>query len=105
MATFATPGIDMSFGRVVHLASVVRSICEAVFDDTPIFITRLVEDSGDRMIGPSDAGGLATAGSRVASVASRSCTSWRAFMRSVPSWKMRTTDDSPSTDFDRSVFR
>ena len=49
-------------------------------------------------------GGRATAGSRGASTASRSCTSCRAAIRSVPSLRISTTDDSPSTDFDRIVF-
>ena len=35
----------------------------------------------------------------------RSCTSWRAPISSVPSSKIITTDDSPSTDFERSVRR
>ena len=35
---------------------------------------------------------------------SRSCTSCRAAIRSVPSSKISTTDDRPSTDFERSVF-
>ena len=47
---------------------------------------------------------MATAGSRGASAASRSCTSCRAAIRSVPSLRISTTDDSPSTDFERIVF-
>ncbi len=99
MATLATPGTAISLGRMVHLASSERSICVSVFDVTPIFITRLRLDSGERITG-----GLTTAGSREAAIDSRSATSWRATIRSVPSLKIRTTDDSPSTDFDRSVF-
>ena len=49
-------------------------------------------------------GGRATAGSRLASTVSRSWTSWRARIRSLPSAKIRTTDDRPSTDFERSVL-
>ena len=90
MATFATPGTDISLGRIVHSASSVRSICESVFDQTPIFSTRLVDESGGRMTG-----GRATAGSRGASAASRSCTSCRARSRSVPRSKISTTDDRP----------
>ncbi len=66
----------------------------------PIFITRLSDDSGDRMTG-----GRAAAGSVGATRARRSCTSWRAGIRSVPVSKISTTDDSPSTDFDRSTVR
>ena len=65
----------------------------------PIFITRLVDESGGRITG-----GRATAGSLPASAARRSCTSWRARIRSVPSSKISTTDDRPSTDFERIVF-
>ena len=43
-------------------------------------------------------------GSRDASTESRSCTTCRGAIRSVPSLRIRTTDDSPSTDFDRIVF-
>src|SRR5712691_12371414 len=99
MATFATPGIDINRGRIVHLARSVISICENFVDDTPIFISRLVEESGDNITG-----GRATAGNRPASAANRSCTSWRARIRSVPDWKISTTDDNPSTDFERIVF-
>ncbi len=99
IATFATPGIDISRGRIVHFASRVMSICESVLDDTPIFSRRLVEDSGDRITGL-----FAAAGSRADSTASRSCTTCRADIRSVPSLRISTTDDSPSTDFDRIVL-
>ena len=85
---------------MVHLASSDRSICESVRDVTPIFITRLRLDSGERITG-----GLTTAGKRDAAIDSRSATSCRATIRSVPSLKIRTTDDNPSTDFDRSVFK
>ena len=100
IATFATPGTAMRRGRTVHRASVVRSICESKDDDMPIFMTRLRDDSGDMITG-----GRAAAGSVGATRASRSCTSCRAGIRSVPGSKMRTTDDSPSTDFERSTSR
>ena len=99
IATFATPGIDISRGRIVHFASRVRSIWVSVFDETPIFISRLVDESGERITGR-----FAAAGSRDDSTASRSCTTCRAAIRSVPSLRIRTTDESPSTDFDRIVF-
>ena len=47
----------MRRGRIVHLARMVRSICESVFDETPIFSMRLIEDSGE-----SITGAFATAG-------------------------------------------
>ena len=99
MATFATPGTLISFGRIVHRASTVISRWSRAADEMPIFITRLSDDSGCRMTG-----GRATAGSRPASAATRSCTYWRALWMSVPSWNSSTTDDSPSTDLDRRVF-
>ena len=45
-----------------------------------------------------------SSGNREAAIDSRSATSCRATIRSVPSLKIRTTDDSPSTDFDRKIF-
>ena len=98
MATFATPGTAISRGRIVHSATVVMSICDSVFDVMPIFSARLSDDSGD-----SSTGALATAGRPRLTRASRSCTSWRACIRSAPCVRISTTDDSPSTDFDRIV--
>ena len=84
---------------MVHLASSERSIWLSVREVTPIFITRLRLDSGERITG-----GLTTAGKRLAATDSRSATSCRATIRSDPSLKIKTTDESPSTDFDRRVF-
>ena len=75
------------------------SCCESVFDDSPIFITRLSDESGW-----STTGGRATTGSVAAAAVTRSWTSWRARWISVPSANSITTDDSPSTDFERIVF-
>ena len=41
----------MSRGRTVQRTRVVISVCDSVFDQTPIFSTRLVDDSGDRITG------------------------------------------------------
>ncbi len=60
----------------IHLRERFRS-------QTPIFSTRLVDECGGMITG-----GLATAGSRDASTANRSCTSCRARIRSVPSSKI-----------------
>ena len=46
MATLATPGTAINFGRIVNMASTVMSLCDTVFDETPIFITRLSDESG-----------------------------------------------------------
>jgi hypothetical protein len=99
MATLATPGIAIRRGRIVHLASVVSSTWSFVLEEMPILSTRLVDDSGESMTGA-----WATAGSRPERVPSRSCTICRARMRSVPSWKIRTTEERPSTDLDRMVL-
>ena len=99
MATLATPCTDMSRGRMVHRASSLRSCCESVLEVRPIFITRLSDECGD-----SSTGGCVTAGSRLCTWASRSCAICRARMRSVPSSKISTTDESPSTDLERTVF-
>ncbi len=78
-ATLATPGTAISRGRIVQSATVVISICESVFDVTPILSARLSDESGD-----SSTGALATAGRPRLTRASRSCTSWRACIRSAP---------------------
>ena len=57
MATLATPGMDIRRGRIVHRASVVTSIWDRRSDDMPIFMTRLSDDSGDRITGGSAAVG------------------------------------------------
>ena len=59
-------------------------------------MTRLSDDSGESMTG-----GRATAGSVAAARDSRSCTICRDRMTSVEGSRISTTDDSPSTDFDR----
>src|SRR4051812_48225863 len=78
--------MDMSRGRIVHFASRVRSICESVLDETPIFSSRLGGERGERIPGFD-----AAAGSRDASTASRSWTTCRAAIKSVPSLRIRTT--------------
>jgi len=69
------------------------------FDEMPIFMTRLVEDRGWSITGmPEDLGSSAIASFR------RSCTRWRAAMRSVPILKSSTTCDSPVTDEERTYW-
>jgi hypothetical protein len=98
MATFATPGTDINRGRMVQRARLDSSICEIVVELIPIFITRLVDDSGERITGACE-----TAGRRVATSATRSCTSCRTRSRSVPRSRITTTEDRPRTDFERTV--
>jgi len=52
-----TPGIAISLGRIVQRANVVSSTCDNVFDDTPIFRTRLSDESGERITGACAAPG------------------------------------------------
>ncbi len=61
MATLATPGMAIRRGRIVHRVSVVRSTCDRVVDDTPIFMTRLSDDSGDKITGGRTAEGSVAA--------------------------------------------
>ena len=59
-------------------------------------MTRLVVEIGWRITG-----GAAQVGSVGTTVASRSWTTWRAWIRSVPRSKMSSTDDSCGTDAER----
>ena len=59
------------------------SSSEVVSEDRPIFMTRLVADSGCSMTG-----GAAQVGSVFCTVAMRSWTSWRSCIWSVPSLKI-----------------
>ena len=73
----------------------------SVSDDSPIFMTRLVAESGWIMNG-----GLAQVGSVGRDdVAMRSCTTCRASRRSVPRSKIISICESCGTDFDRITSR
>src|SRR5947209_2891820 len=72
------------------------SMSDWVFDVIPIFMIRLVADTGGIMTG-----GAAQVGSVGTTVASRSWTSSRSVTRSVPSLKISSIDESWETDFDR----
>jgi hypothetical protein len=84
---------------MVHFASSVISICESFFELMPIFMARLVDESGE-----SITGACATAGNRAASTAMRSDTICRARRRSVPDSKIKITEERPRTDLERMVF-
>ena len=67
-----------------------------VFDVSPIFMTRLVDESGCSMTGmPADCGSSAMA------ILRRSCTRCRATRRSVPGLKSITTCDSAPPEEER----
>jgi hypothetical protein len=72
MATFATPGTPIRRGRIVQRARTDSSIGESFSDDSPIIMTRLVDDSGWSICGGLDTCGRAWAWMR------RSCTTSRA---------------------------
>jgi hypothetical protein len=76
------------------------SMVDRDFEDSPIFMTRLVADRGC-----SITGGLAQVGRVGVTVARRSATSWRALMRSVPRSKISWICESCSTDLERSTSR
>src|ERR1044071_7918779 len=71
-----------------------------VLDEMPIFMTRLVDDSGWIMTG-----GPAQFGHCADVAAIRSATHCRAWRRSAPGLKISSIDDSCGTDFDRMTSR
>jgi hypothetical protein len=97
MATFATPGTPIRWGRMVQRASTDSSIGVSFSDDSPIIMTRLVDDSGWSICGGLDTWGRAWAWM------SRSWTTWRALSGSVPGSKIISIRDSPGTDSERMV--
>src|SRR4029079_311524 len=76
------------------------SVTDIVGEDMPIFMARLVAESGCIM-----KGGAAHVGSGGVTAVMLSWTSWRARRRSVPGLKISSMDDSWSTDFDRRTSR
>src|SRR6266566_2235640 len=76
------------------------SVIDIDLDDMPIFMTRLVADSGCIMNG-----GAAQVGNDGVTAVTRSWTSWRACSRSVPGLKISSIDDSCETDFERRTSR
>src|SRR6187397_3090539 len=73
-----------------------RSITDRSFEVMPIFITRLVDDSGGIMTG-----GAAQVGRLVDATFTRSATSWRERSSSVPGLKIALTEESCGTDCER----
>src|SRR5437879_4021759 len=95
IATFATPGTDNKAGRMFQRASTDISIGDTLREESPTIITRLVADSGCRMMGGCDTFGNAYTRPR------RSLMSCRARIISVPGWKISVIDESPGTDVER----
>src|SRR5947209_7844443 len=95
--TLATPRTPSSFGVIVQRAR-TEAFSDTSFGETPTIIARLVVERGCSMTG-----GFETLGSACAKLR-RSCTNWRARMRSVPVSKTRMIDESPVIDFDRMVL-
>ncbi len=98
IGTFATPGTRIRRVLIFQYVVIDRSIRSSSGSVvvSPIFMTRLVADSGWIM-----KGGLAHVGSCGEICAMRSATCCRAVNRSVPGLKIISTDDSDSTDFER----
>src|SRR5919108_1634114 len=96
MGTLATPGIFFKRGMTFQKASVDISIILTDFDLIPIFIIRLVDESGGKMIGT-----VATIGKLGRERANCSFVTCRAAQMSVPCLNQRTTDDTPSTVLER----
>ena len=96
----ATPGTPSRRARIFQYAIVDSSIIDTLSDLMPIFIARLVADRGWIMNG-----GDAQFGRVGVAVAMRSCTSWRAWRRSVPRLKSSSIWLSCGTDFDRMTSR
>ena len=95
MSTFATPGTRSSRALTFQYAVIDMSMSEYSSDVIPIFMTRLVADSGWIMTG-----GAAHRGNVEDTAAIRSATSCRAVRRSSPSLKMSSICESCSTDLD-----
>ena len=100
IGTFATPGTRIRRALIFQYAVIDRSIrssCGSA-DVSPIFMTRLVADSGWIING-----GLAHVGSCGETWAMRSATCCRAVEQVGPGSKIISIDDSYSTDFERIV--
>ncbi len=96
IATFATPGTPSSRARMFQYAVMDRSSGASSSEDSPIFMIRLVADLGWMMTG-----GAAQLGNVEVIELTRSWTSCRASMRSVPGSKISSIDESWVTDLER----
>src|SRR5512132_1974207 len=96
IATLATPGTRRSRALIFQYAIVDSGTTPTVFDDTPIFMTRLVVEVGGIMNG-----GAAQVGRDGVTASTRSWTSCRAWSTSVSSLKSSSMDESCGTDFER----
>ena len=98
IATLATPGTPIKRGIIVQRASTPIWIRETSFEDSPIIMTRPVDDRGWSMVGGFDTCGSANAWVR------RSGTICRARTRSVPGSKIMRIDDRPGADLEWMVL-
>src|SRR3954453_19522737 len=96
MSTDATPGTRRSRCRIFQYALFDICIRFSSCEDSPIFMIRLVDESGGII-----QGGLDHVGRVGVTWAIRSCTSWRARSSSVPFLKISRMEDSWDTDFER----
>src|SRR5688572_30726595 len=98
MSTCATPGTRIRRWLIFQYAVDDSWVRSCSLDETPIFMTRLVAETGGIMNG-----GLAHRGSAEVTCAIRSCTSWRDRSSSVPRLKTSRIDDSCETDLERTA--
>src|SRR3990172_9636219 len=82
METLATPGTSSRRGLIFQYEVIERSITEYCSEESPIFMTRLVDDKGCMM-----KGGVAQVGRVGYTLARRSDTSCPPWIRSVPGSK------------------
>src|SRR5918997_7143801 len=97
MSTDETPGTRISRCLMVQYEMADISMRSILSELSPIFMMRLVADAAGIIHG-----GLAQVGMCGRTWATRSWTSWRALVSSVPFSKMSLIDDSCETDFERS---
>ena len=96
IATFATPGTPSSRARIFQYVVIDRSMSDMSFDDRPIFMIRLVAETGGIITG-----GAAQVGSVGATVLRCSWTSWRAVRKSAPRLNRSVMCESCGTDSER----
>src|SRR5262245_25800321 len=96
IATLATPGTRSNRARIVQYAIMDMSVSGMVLDDSPIFMNRLVTETGGIITG-----GAAQVGNMEMMLGMRSNTSCRARSSSVPGLNSISMDDKSEMLFER----
>src|SRR5438105_6718435 len=92
MATLETPCTPIKRGLIVQRASTPWSISDMSLEESPIIITRLVDDIGGSMTGALDKFRMAAGGFR------RSETIWRPRSRFVAGANVSVVEHRPGCD-------